>query len=70
MFALPIRCDNDKLYFIFVLPKATNSQLNLPHGIKKTENAMKRTKNKNRVAQKKRSSYESVESVLRPEESL
>jgi len=69
MFALPIRCDNDN--YIFVLPKATNSQLNLPHGIKKN-----RKRNEKNEKQKPSSSEETIqlrvriESVLRPEESL
>jgi len=42
------------------------SQLNLPHGTKTKKNN-EETKNKNRDAEKKRSSHKAVESVLRPE---
>jgi len=47
---------------IYVRQKLAYSQLNLPHGSKQTN---EETENKNRDAQKKRSSHKAVESVQR-----
>ena len=50
--------------------KLANSQLNLPHGRNQTKKTNEETENKNRDAQKKRTSHKAVESVVRPEGSL
>jgi len=56
---------NDKRWRIFrCAQKLANSQLNLPHGTKQKK-TIEETENKNRDAQKKRSSHKAVESVLR-----
>jgi len=47
---------------IYVRQKLAYSQLNLPHGSKQTN---EETENKNRDAQKKRSSHKAMESVQR-----
>jgi len=49
-----IRHDTNTMHYIYVRPKA-DSQLNLPHGTKQKRVTDK--KNKNRDAQKKRSSH-------------
>jgi len=56
---------NDKTSYIYIHSKADVSQLNLPLRTKNiTQKKRKRNWNKNRYAQNKRSSQESVESVL------
>jgi len=60
----------DTTSYIYMRPKADISQLNLRRGTGKTEKIRKRNWNKNRYAHKKLSVQESVESVLRKEQSL
>jgi len=66
---LTIRYDTIQYDDIYVCPKA-NTQPAKSAARNQTKKNNEETKNKNRDAQKKRSSHKAVESVLRPEGSL